>query len=47
MRAGLGYYRPAVLITRLDGQQIKGSSYNIGKQSEYKERVFFKTQKNK
>lgn len=40
----MGYYRPAVLIERIDGKQIRGSSYNVGKQSEYRERVFFKTQ---
>lgn len=40
-----GYYRPGILITRIDGQQVKGSSYNIGKQSEFKQRVFFQTQK--
>lgn len=31
----MGYYRPVLTI---DG----GSRYNIGKQSEYKERTFFK-----
>lgn len=40
----MGYYRPAVLIERANGGQEVTSSYNLGKQSEYKERVFFKTQ---
>lgn len=40
----MGYYRPAVLIERANGGQEVSSSYNLGKQSEYKERVFFKTQ---
>lgn len=40
----MGYYRPARLIDRSNGTQEVGSSYNIGKQGEFKERVFFKTQ---
>lgn len=38
----MGYYRPAVSIDRTTN--TTGSSFNLGKQSEFKERVFFKTQ---
>lgn len=41
----MGYYRPARLIDRVNGKQEVGSSFNIGKQGEFKERIFFKTQK--
>ena len=41
----MGYMRPYRLIERIDGKQIVGSSYNKGKQGEFKERVFFETQK--
>lgn len=40
----MGYYRPARLVQREDGKQKAGSSYNKGKQSEFAERVFFRTQ---
>lgn len=40
----MGYYRPARLVHRNeDGTQHAGSSYNKGKVSEFKERVFFRT----
>lgn len=41
----MGYYRPARLVQRNeDGTQVAGSSYNKGKVSEFKERVFFNAQ---
>lgn len=40
----MGYYRPAVLWERAtSGAPVKGSSFNTGKQGEFKERKFFKT----
>lgn len=42
----MGYLRPRWVWSRLDGEKpTKGSTYNIGKQSEFDERIFFKTQK--
>lgn len=38
----MGYYRPAVLWERI-GRPVRGSSFNIGKQGEFRERTFFKT----
>lgn len=40
----MGYYRPARLIERANGKQEETSSFNIGKQGEFKERVFFNTE---
>lgn len=39
----MGYYRPAVLWERTSGAPVRGSSFNVGKQGEFKERIFFKT----
>lgn len=40
----MGYMRPSRLIQRNeDGTQVAGTSYNKGKVSEFKERVFFNT----
>lgn len=41
----MGYLRPYRLIERIDGKQIVGSSFNIGKQGEFRQRTWFETQK--
>lgn len=40
-----GYYRAPRLIERANGYQEITTTFNIGKQAEFKQRVFFKTQK--